>query len=78
MNDWNTTSFVGFSNPAAVERLLEELEDLEYLDLDSGENFEDRRSWLTFKGYELVEATEIALLAAAQRQTVGQEHRGRV
>jgi hypothetical protein len=58
------------SDPAVVERLLEELEDLGYLDLDSGEGFEDRRAWLTFKGYELVDATEAALLDAAQHPTV--------
>jgi hypothetical protein len=57
------------SDPAAVERLLEELEDLEYLDLDSVEGFEHRRAWLTFKGYELIDATEVALLDAAQHPT---------
>jgi hypothetical protein len=54
------------ADPAVVERLLVELEDLEYLDLNSGENSEDHRAWLAFKGFELVDATEIALLAAAQ------------
>jgi DNA-binding transcriptional ArsR family regulator len=57
------------SDPAAVERLLEDLEEHEYLDLD-GESYEDRRVSLTFKGYELVDATELALLDAQQHPTV--------
>ena len=65
-------------DPAVVERLLVELEGLEYLDLDGGENFEDQRAWLTFKGFELVDATEIALLAAAQLPAGGREHPGLV
>jgi DNA-binding transcriptional ArsR family regulator len=58
------------SDPAAVERLLEDLEEHEYLDLDSGDSDEDRRAWLTFKGYELVDATEVALLDAQQHPPV--------
>jgi DNA-binding MarR family transcriptional regulator len=58
------------SDPAAVERLLEDLEDHEYLDLDSGESYEDRRVSLTFKGYELVDATEVALLDAKQHPSI--------
>jgi DNA-binding MarR family transcriptional regulator len=54
------------SDPATVERLLEDLEDREYLDVDGGDSHEGRRAWLTFKGYELVDATEVALLAAAE------------
>jgi hypothetical protein len=45
--------------PAEVERLLGELEALEYLELDG-----DGRAWLTFRGYELLDATESALLEA--------------
>lgn len=52
------------SDPAAVERLLEQLEDLEYLELEDREGSGDPRVSLTFKGYELVDATEAALLAA--------------
>jgi DNA-binding MarR family transcriptional regulator len=63
------------SDPAAVERLLEDLEDREYLDVDGGERPEDRRVWLTFKGYELVDATEVALLAAAERPTVARSRK---
>jgi len=52
------------ADPAAVERLLEELEELDYLELEERQGFDGRRAWLTFKGYELVDATETALLAA--------------
>jgi hypothetical protein len=45
--------------PDAVQRLLDELEALEYLELDG-----DGRAWLTFRGYELLDATESALLEA--------------
>jgi IclR helix-turn-helix domain len=58
------------SDPASVERLLEDLEDHEYLELDSGDGDEDRRAWLTFKGYELLDATEVALLDAQQHPPV--------
>jgi DNA-binding transcriptional ArsR family regulator len=54
------------SDPATVERLLEQLEELEYLDLDNREGFDSPSVSLTFKGYELVDATETALLAALQ------------
>jgi len=47
---------------AAVERLLGELEAQEYLELDG-----DGRAWLTFRGYELLDATESALLEALPR-----------
>ncbi len=47
-----------------VERLLEELEELDYVELEARDGFEGRRAWLTFKGYELVDATESALLSA--------------
>jgi hypothetical protein len=54
------------SDTATVERLLEELEDLEYLEVDEPPDPRDRRVWLTFKGHELVDATESALLAALE------------
>jgi DNA-binding MarR family transcriptional regulator len=53
---------------ATVEQLLEQLEDLEYLELDEPPGPEERRVWLTFKGHELVDATESALLAALERR----------
>jgi IclR helix-turn-helix domain len=52
---------------ATVERLLEELEDLEYIEIEHRTGFDGQRAWLTFKGYELLDATEAALLAALQR-----------
>jgi DNA-binding IclR family transcriptional regulator len=60
------------SDPASVERLLEQLEDLEYLDLEHGEGFDNPSVSLTFKGYELVDATETALLAALQPEQAEQ------
>ena len=56
------------SDQATVERLLEELEDLEYLELDEPPGPAERRAWLTFKGHELLDATETALLAALPRE----------
>jgi DNA-binding MarR family transcriptional regulator len=55
------------SDLAPVERLLEELEDLEYLEVDEPPDPRDRRVWLTFRGHELVDATESALLVALER-----------
>ena len=54
------------SDPATVEGLLEELEELEYLEVDEPADPRDRRVWLTFRGHELVDATESALLAALE------------
>jgi hypothetical protein len=51
---------------------LEQLEDLEYLDLEHGEGFDNPSVSLTFKGYELVDATETALLAALQPEQAEQ------
>jgi hypothetical protein len=50
------------SDGATVERLLEELEELDYLTIDEREDPENRVVSLTFKGFELVDATEVALL----------------
>ncbi len=52
------------ADAGVVERMLEELADLDYLELDEREGFEGQRAWLTFKGYELVDNTENALIAA--------------
>jgi DNA-binding MarR family transcriptional regulator len=54
------------SDTATVERLLEQLEDLEYVELENRDGFDGVRAWLTFKGYELVDATEAALLTALE------------
>jgi hypothetical protein len=48
-----------------VERLLEDLQELGYLDLDE-ESRKERRAWLTADGYDLVKVTEDALLANAR------------
>jgi DNA-binding MarR family transcriptional regulator len=56
------------SDPATIKRLLEQLEELEYLDLGQPDGFDSPSVSLTFKGYELVDATEAALLAALQRE----------
>jgi DNA-binding transcriptional ArsR family regulator len=53
------------ADPASVERLLEELEDLGYLDLRQHDGFDGRRVSLTFEGYELLYETEAALLSHA-------------
>jgi hypothetical protein len=52
--------------PATVERLLEELQELGYLDLEErepgdGEARHARRAWLTTPGYDLVNVTGNAL-----------------
>jgi DNA-binding MarR family transcriptional regulator len=52
------------SDATTVERLLEELEELDYLTMDEGEGRQNRVVSLTFKGFELVDATEVALLSA--------------
>jgi hypothetical protein len=54
------------SDAATVGRLLEQLEDLGYLELDDFEGVDGPRAVLTFKGYELIDATESALLASLQ------------
>jgi hypothetical protein len=47
-----------------VERLLDEMEELEYVELDLPHGAEGRRAWLTLSGHGLVDATEDALLRA--------------
>jgi len=64
------------SDAATVERLLEQLEDLEYLELEDCEGPDGPRALLTFRGYELVDATETALLGALQHDVpIGQSAR---
>jgi hypothetical protein len=58
------------SDPVTVERLLEQLEDLEYLEIEDRDGLDGRRVWLTFKGCELLDATETALLAALEDGSV--------
>jgi hypothetical protein len=40
------------------------------VDIDGSEHAEDRRAWLTFKGDELLDATEVALLDAQRARDV--------
>ena len=51
------------ANPATIQRRLETLEDLGYLELQH-HGTDPPRAWLTITGYDLLEATETALLAA--------------
>jgi DNA-binding MarR family transcriptional regulator len=52
-------------DPLTVNRLLEELEDLGYVESDAEGDTAERRAWLTVEGYDLVKLTEDALLAAS-------------
>ncbi|HYM56043.1 MAG TPA: hypothetical protein VES97_11820 [Solirubrobacteraceae bacterium] len=53
------------SDPAAVKRQLEDLADLGYLDLEDPQGMDEPRAWLTAEGYDLMNVTEDALLAAS-------------
>ena len=53
-------------DPASVERLLDELADLGYVEFDGKGALADRRAWLTIRGYDLVKATEDELLGASR------------
>lgn len=52
---------------ATVERQLEDLAELGYVELDAGKELEEMRVWLTPEGCELVNVTEDTLLAASGR-----------
>jgi DNA-binding MarR family transcriptional regulator len=49
---------------ASVTRRVEDLADLGYVELDSGEH--EQRLWLTVEGLDLLNVTEDALLAALE------------
>jgi hypothetical protein len=51
-----------------MERLLEDLQELRYLDLEEREPREGRRVWLTAEGYDLVNVTEQTLLTTARQR----------
>jgi hypothetical protein len=54
------------SDPGSVERLLEELGELGYLDLgEGGEALDERRVWLTVEGFDLLHDAESVLFAAS-------------
>jgi hypothetical protein len=57
------------SDPVAVERLLEDLQELGYLDLEERTPRDGRRAWLTAEGYDVVNVTEDALLASVSDRT---------
>jgi hypothetical protein len=52
---------------ATVEDRLEQLQNLGYVELRLGEDSEDRRAWLTIKGFDLLDRTETALIASSSR-----------
>jgi hypothetical protein len=57
-------------DPVTVERLLDELAELGYVEFERQRNNAEQQAWLTVEGYDLVKATEDELLAvaAAERQ----------
>ena len=59
------------SDPGTVEWLLEELQELGYLDLEERAPRGGQRAWLTDEGYDLVNVTEDALLSAARSRRPG-------
>ena len=59
------------SDPGTVERLLDELQELGYLDLEERAPRGGQRAWLTDEGYDLVNVTEDALLSAARSRRPG-------
>jgi DNA-binding IclR family transcriptional regulator len=50
------------SDPATVQRLLDDLQELGYVDLQERAPNAGRRAWLTAQGYDLVHVTEDALV----------------
>ena len=54
----------------AVQRLLEDLAELGYVDLDEEKGSDEPRAWLTAEGADLVNMTEDTLLAAASAGSV--------
>jgi hypothetical protein len=69
------------SDPATVEHLLEELQELGYLDLEEGEPGHAeaprvRKAWLTASGYDLVTVTESALLTSLSTHSGEPQQRG--
>ena len=47
--------------PAEVQRLLEQLEELDYLELEQRDGPGERRAWLTLRGYDLLVLAETSL-----------------
>lgn len=57
---------------ANVRRLLEDLEELGYLELEDQRDIDERRALLTGEGYDLVNLTEEELLKASRRGALRQ------
>jgi DNA-binding MarR family transcriptional regulator len=57
-----------------VRELLEQLEDLGYIELDEPDDPEGPRASLTFEGYDLLYETEATLLELAAEQQTSQAH----
>ena len=53
-------------DPATVTRLLEELEELGYIESDGEGDIRERRAWVTIEGYDLVNMAEDELLASSR------------
>jgi MarR family len=47
--------------PAEVQRLLERLEQLDYLELEQRDGPDERRAWLTLRGYDLLVLAESSI-----------------
>jgi len=57
------------ADPVTVERLLDDLRELGYLELEE-QTSDEPRAWLTADGYDLVHVTEDALLASLPSASV--------
>ena len=51
-----------------MQRLLEQLEELDYLELERRDRTAESRVWLTVKGYDLLVIAESALLGGSRVQ----------
>jgi hypothetical protein len=53
-------------DPGTIERQLDDLAELGYVDLESADATHAPRAWLTLRGHDLLELTEDELLAASR------------
>ena len=58
-------------DPAHVQRLLEQLEQLDYLELERRDGAAASRVWLTLKGYDVLVIAESALLGGSRVRADG-------
>ena len=54
-----------------MQRLLEQLEELDYLELERRDRTAESRVWLTLKGYDLLVIAEGALLGGSRVRADG-------